>query len=92
MYWKALLFAAPVDVVLPKIGGVAGKLSGGGSLFVSTGTRPTSYYQPFGRLSVPLRKYLQWNTEWRWYGFGETAYMYEAFRAHTFLTGLRLSK
>jgi hypothetical protein len=81
-----------LDVMLPKIGGVAGKLTAGGSLFVSTGTRATSYYEPLGRLSLPLQKHVQWNTEWRWYGFGETAYLYEGFRAHLFMTGLRLSR
>ena len=81
-----------LDIALPKIGGVSGKLTAGGSLFVSSGTRATSYYQPLGRLSLPLQKHVQWNTEWRWYGFGETAFLYEGFRAHLFMTGLRLSK
>ena len=81
-----------LDIVLPKVGGIAPKLTAGGSLFVSSGTRATSYYQPLGRLSLPLQKHVQWNTEWRWYGFGETAYLYEGFRAHLFMTGLRLTK
>ena len=80
-------------MVLPAIvAGHAPKLSAGGSLFVSTGSRPTSYYQPLGRLSVPVHKHVQWNTEWRWYGFGETLYPYEGFRAHTFMTGLKVTK
>jgi hypothetical protein len=83
---------ATLDVALPKIGGISPKLSTGGSLFVSSGTRATSYYQPLGRLSLPMLKHVQWNTEWRWYGFGETAYLYEGFRAHVFMTGLRLIK
>jgi hypothetical protein len=82
-----------IDIVLPQIvTGIAAKLTAGGSLFISTGSRPTQYYQPLGRLSVPLRKNLQWNTEWRWYGFGETFYSYEGFRAHTFITGLKVSR
>ena len=40
----------------------------------------------------PLQKHVQWNTEWRWYGFGEQFYLYEGFRTHTFMTGLRVSK
>jgi hypothetical protein len=85
--------SATIDVVLPAIvAGHAPKLSAGGSLFVSTGSRPTSYYQPLGRLSVPVHKHVQWNTEWRWYGFGETLYSYEGFRAHTFMTGLKVTK
>jgi hypothetical protein len=79
-----------IDVVLPAIGGVAAKLTAGGSLFVSAGTRASQYYQPLARLSIPIDKHVQWNTEWRWYGFGETFYQYEAFRAHTFMTGVRV--
>jgi len=33
-------------------------LSFGGSLFVSSGSRPTQYYQPLARLSVPIRKHI----------------------------------
>ena len=84
--------SASIDVVLPAfVAGHAPKLSAGGSLFVSSGSRPTSYYQPLGRLSVPINKHVQWNTEWRWYGFGETLYSYESFRAHTFMTGLKVT-
>ncbi|MCU1237212.1 MAG: hypothetical protein JWP63_5179, partial [Candidatus Solibacter sp.] len=85
--------SASIDVVLPPIvAGFAPKLSAGGSLFVSTGSRPTSYYQPLGRLSLPVHRHVQWNTEWRWYGFGETIYQYEGFRAHLFMTGLKISR
>jgi hypothetical protein len=86
------LATSVVDLVLPAVGGVAPRLSVGGSLFVSTGTRPSEYYQPLGRLSLPLHRHLQWNTEWRWYGFGENYYQYEAFRAHTFMTGIRMDR
>ncbi|MDE3167510.1 MAG: hypothetical protein KGN36_17040 [Acidobacteriota bacterium] len=81
-----------LDVNLPKIGGMTPKLTAGGSMYISAGTRATSYYEPVGKLSLPLQKHVQWNTEWRWYGFGETAYLYEGFRAHLFMTGLRLMK
>lgn len=81
-----------IDIVLPAVAGVAAKLSAGGSLFISAGSRSSRYYQPLGRLSLPLHKHVQWNTEWRWYGFGEQLYLYEGFRAHIFMTGLRLSK
>jgi hypothetical protein len=84
--------SSTIDIVLPAVAGVAPKLSAGGSLFISAGSRSSRYYQPLGRLSLPLHKHLQWNTEWRWYGFGEQLYMYEGFRAHIFMTGLRLSK
>jgi hypothetical protein len=79
-----------IDFTLPTIGGIAPKLSAGGSLFVGNGSRATRYYQPLGRLSLPLQKHVQWNTEWRWYGYGEQFYQYEGFRAHTLLTGLKL--
>jgi len=81
-----------VDIALPAIRGVAGKLSAGGSLFISSGSRASSYYQPLGRLSLPLQKHVQWNTEWRYYGYGEHLYLYEGFRTHTFMTGFRMSK
>jgi hypothetical protein len=81
-----------IDIVLPTVAGIAPKLSAGGSLFISAGSRSSRYYQPLGRLSLPLHKHVQWNTEWRWYGFGEQLYMYEGFRAHIFMTGLRLIK
>jgi hypothetical protein len=79
-----------IDFVLPKMGGIAPKLSTGGSLFISNGSRASRYYQPLGRLSLPLQKHVQWNTEWRWYGFNEQLYGYEGFRTHIFMTGLKL--
>jgi hypothetical protein len=90
---KANIATSTVDIVLPEIvAGHAPKLSAGGSLFISAGSRATRYYQPLGRLSVPIHKNVQWNTEWRWYGYGEQMYLYEGFRTHTFMTGLRVSK
>jgi hypothetical protein len=68
------------------------KLQAGGSAVLTSGSRPTTYYQPVAKLTVPLRKNIGWFAEWRYYGFGETFYMYEAFRAHVFTTGLRFSR
>jgi hypothetical protein len=79
-----------VDVNLPHLKG--GKLTAGGSLFISSGSRPTHYYQPLARLSLPLQKHVYWNTEWQWYGFSEQFYYYESFRTHVFMTGLRLTR
>jgi len=79
-----------IDLVLPKVAGIEPKLSAGGSLFIASGSRASRYYQPLGRLSLPLQKHVQWNTEWRWYGYGEQLYQYEGFRAHIFMTGLKL--
>jgi hypothetical protein len=81
---------AAVDIVLPGVKN--GKLTAGGSLFISRGSRPTQYYQPVGRLSLPLHKNLMWNTEWQYYGFGEQFYFFEGFRTHIFMTGLRLTR
>ncbi len=79
-----------VDVKLPHM--KDGKLTAGGSLFISGGSRPTRYYQPLARLSLPIQKHVYWNTEWQWYGFSEQFYLFEAFRTHVFMTGLRLTK
>jgi hypothetical protein len=68
------------------------KLTFGGSLFISSGSRPSRYYQPLARLSVPIQNHVSWNTEWQWYGYGEQFYLFEGFRTHIFMTGLRLSK
>lgn len=68
------------------------KLMAGGAAVLTSGSRPTTYYQPTVRLTVPLRKNIGWFTEWHYYGFGETFYMYESFRAHVVTTGLRFSR
>jgi hypothetical protein len=91
-YWdNAHVASALVDINLPAVGGSKGKLSLGGSMFLSHGSRPTNYYQPIWRLQQPLFKHVQWFGEWRWYGYSEPFYLYEGFRTHLFLTGLRLS-
>jgi len=81
-----------IGLALPGYGGVTPHLEVGGSLFISSGSRPSRFYQPLARLSLALEKYLSWNTEWRWYGFGEQFYLYEGFRTHAFTTGLRLTR
>jgi hypothetical protein len=82
-----------VEIALPGThAGMTPKAAFGGSLFISSGSRPSSFYQPLGRVSVPLTRHLAWNSEWRYYGFGEQFYLYEGFRAHIFMTGLRLSR
>ena len=47
---NAHLGSAILDVALPAAGKRAGKLSLGGSWLVSSGSRPTSYYQPMAKL------------------------------------------
>jgi len=81
---------AALNLTLPGV--VPAKLTVGGSLFVSNGSRSTQYYQPLVKLSLPIGKHVYWNTDWQYYGYGEQAYMFEAFRTHVFETGLRLTK
>jgi hypothetical protein len=83
---------AIVDVALPGYGKLTPRLAFGGSLFISSGSRPSSYYQPLVRLSVPLHKNVAWNSEYRYYGYGEVFYLFEGFRAHILQTGIRLSR
>ena len=85
---NAHIVTGSVDVALP---GNA-KLSVGGSMFLSSGSQPTNYYEPLGRFSVPIGKHVAWNTEWQWYGFGDTFYGYEGFRTHIVTTGIRVTR
>jgi len=84
--------SALVDLALPGYAKLTPRLALGGSLFISSGSRPTTYYQPLARLSVPLHKDLTWKSEYRYYGYGETFYQYEGFRAHLFQTGVTISR
>ena len=79
-----------IDVAVP--GPVAAKLSMGGSMFLSNGSNTTRYYQPLARLSLPLGKHVNWNTEWKYYGYQENFYLFESFRTHVFMTGLKLTR
>jgi len=79
-----------VTMALP--GYPAAKLVFGGSFFTSNGSRTSHYYQPLVQLSVPIHKHLSWNSEWKWYGYGEDFYLYEAFRTNIFTTGFRLTR
>ncbi len=87
---NAHLANAIFDFGLPAYAGMTPKLSLGGSMFVSSGSRPTRFYQPLARLSLPMQKHVLLTAEWRYYGYGETFYLYEGFRTHIFQTGLRL--
>jgi hypothetical protein len=88
---NAHVATAILDLNLLKVHKESIKLSVGGSLFVSDGSRPSQYYQPIGKLSFPLCRKAHWVSEWRWYNLGERFYMYEGFRTHQFITGLRLA-
>jgi hypothetical protein len=73
-------------------GRVKAKLTLGGSAVISSGSNPTRFYQPTAKLAVTLMKNLAWVSEWRYYGFGESFYEYQGFRAQLVTTGVRLSR
>jgi hypothetical protein len=68
-------------------------LAFGGALYASTGTRPTRYYQPQVKLTMPLGKRILASTDWRWYAMSQRAVASENFGSHqltisvTLLTG-----
>jgi hypothetical protein len=84
--------SALVDLALPGYAKLTPRLAFGGSLFISSGSRPTTFYQPLARLSLPLHKGLVWKSEYRYYGYDEAFYQYEGFRAHILQTGLTISR
>ncbi|MBK5294651.1 MAG: hypothetical protein JJE04_23590 [Acidobacteriia bacterium] len=63
----------------------------GGALFVSSGSRPTDYWQPLGRLHCPVTKSVTLYAEWRWYGMSQPLFVMEGFRTHQLIIGLRLN-
>ena len=81
---------ALVDVKLPGSEAVKPKITVGGSLFASCGSRPARYYQPLARAALAFKDRVEWNWEWRWYALTQQLYLFEGFRTHQFTTGLRL--
>lgn len=79
-----------VDLLIPGFGAKGPKLGIGGSLVLSSGSRPTQYYQPVMRLTTPTYKRMNWYGEWRYYGFAEPFYLYEGFRANLLTLGVRV--
>jgi hypothetical protein len=77
------------EIALPGKGLVQPKLSFGGSLVSTAGSRPSRYYQPQGKLLLPLHNHVQLYAEWQWYALNQPFYYYEGFRAHTIMTGIR---
>jgi hypothetical protein len=80
------------NVNLPRGTAMGPKITAGGSLFTSAGSRPTTYFQPIVTLWLPLMKHVSWFGEWRYYGYGESLYPYENFHASLITTGLRLTR
>ncbi len=68
---------------------IAPKASFGGSLFLSSGSRPARYYQPVARVAFPIGEHAQFYTEWRWYALSQPFYTYEGFRTNQFVTAIR---
>ncbi len=79
-----------INLALPGV--KDGKLTLGGSMFVSSGSAPSRYYEPLARVSLPVCKHVSWNAEWQYYGFGQSFYLYEGFRTNSFITGLRVTQ
>ena len=81
-----------MNIKLPHTAAFVPKLVAGGSFFISAGSRPTSYYQPMVKLSVPAGKQLTWFAEWRYDGYGEALYLYEGFRTQIVTAGVRITR
>jgi hypothetical protein len=73
----------------PIAAGQKPELMAGGAVFLSSGSRPSTYFQPLTRFTAPFTKNLASFLEWRYYGYGEAFYIYEGFRAHLITVGLR---
>jgi hypothetical protein len=43
------------------------------------------------RFAVAARKGVEPYVEWRWFGFTQAFYLFEGFRTHQLIAGLRLS-
>ena len=66
------------------------KFSVGGTGFVSSGSRPTEFYQPLMRMTIPFRTHWGLRTEWQYHSMSERFYQYESFGAHTFVVALQV--
>ena len=62
----------------------------GGSLFRSSGTRPSRFYQPLARLRLPIAARASFLAEWRQASLGQALYPAESFGMHQFTVGLRI--
>lgn len=66
------------------------ELSLGGSMFLSSGSRPASYYQPVARFSAPMWRRVDLIAEYRWYSVSQMFYLFEGFRSHLGFVGVRI--
>jgi hypothetical protein len=72
--------------------GVKPRLTAGGSLFISNGSLPTSYYQPMAKLWVPVSKHIEAFAQWWFYGYSESLYTYDGFGTHLAAIGFRYKR
>lgn len=78
------------DVTLPGSGIYKPKLTFGGSYVTTEGSRPSRFYQPQGRISLPLHQKVHFFSEWRGYGYNQPfTYSYETFRTNMVMTGIK---
>jgi hypothetical protein len=84
--------SALFDLKMPGWLGLKTRLTLGGTAFISSGSNPTTFYQPTAKLAMDLNKHVTWITEWRYYGFNETFYLYQGFRSQMVMTGVRLTR
>jgi hypothetical protein len=67
-------------------------ISLGGTLYLNNGSRPTNYYVPQARMSLPLTGRFSANAEWRWYSMTESLYRFENFASHQLLLSLTIRR
>jgi len=66
------------------------KFTVGGNGYVSTGSRPTEFYQPLVRMVIPFRTHWGLRTEWQYHNMAERFYQFESFGTHTFVVALQI--
>ncbi|MCS7042653.1 MAG: hypothetical protein N2036_01555 [Bryobacteraceae bacterium] len=79
-----------IDMRLPLARNYSGRLTAGGSFVTTSGVRPTDYYQPQGRLVLPVTQKMEFFSEYRYFGLSQTIYVFEGFRTHMYMGGVRL--
>jgi hypothetical protein len=82
--------AANLMVDVSPLKGRSPRLTVGGSMFRSAGSRPTRFYQPVVRAGFPIARHVEFSGEWRWWGMSEPFYQFENFRNHQGTISLRI--
>ncbi len=79
-----------IDLRLPLARNYRGRITAGGSFVTTSGVRPTDYYQPQGRLVLPVTPKMEFFSEYRYFGLSQTIHVFEGFRTHMYMGGVRL--